>query len=382
MTPAAPTSPRRTVLAAKPSVTQREIDYVTDAVTNGWGTACYDYLNRFSDALRAFFGVPHVWPTSSCHGALHIALKALGIGPGDEVIVPDLTWTGSVFPVSWLGATPVCVDSLATSWCIDPEAIAAAITPQTRAIIVVHLYGNLCDMDAIMAIGRQHNIPVIEDAAEAVGSEYHDRPAGAIADMGVFSMHGTKTLTTGEGGVLLCNREAYVEAINTIESQGRKPGKHIMFWVDEIGLKYKMSNIQAALGLGQVERAAELIDAKRRVFDWYRSVLMEWPDIALNPEPSGCRNSYWQPTVMFGASWAMNEARRNALVTAVNAAGVNIRPVFYPVSKLPMYDACPHNRVAYDLHGRGINLPSYFDMTRDDADYVLQILHGKLTSAE
>ncbi len=371
MTPPDTTTPMRTILAAKPSITQHEIDYVTDAVTHGWGAACYDYLNRFSDALRDYFGVPHVWPTSSCHGALHIALMALGIGPGDEVIVPDLTWTGSVFPVSWLGATPVFVDSLPASWCIDPAAIEAAITPQTRAIIVVHLYGNLCDMDAIMAIGRAHNIPVIEDAAEAVGSEYKGRPAGAIGDMGVFSMHGTKTLTAGEGGALLCNRPDFVEAISTIESQGRTPGKHIMFWVDEIGLKYKMSNIQAALGLGQFERADELIDAKRRVFEWYRDAVAEWPDITLNPEPPDCRNSYWQPTIMFGESWGMDETRRNALVQAVNALGVNIRPVFYPVSKLPMYDAAPGNRVAYDLHGRGINLPSYFEMTRDDVDYVL-----------
>ncbi|NQU41450.1 MAG: DegT/DnrJ/EryC1/StrS family aminotransferase [Lentisphaerae bacterium] len=372
----------RTILAAKPSITQREIDYVTDAVTTGWGAQCYDYLNRFSECLREYFDVPHVWPTSSCHGALHIGLKALGVGPGDEVIVPDLTWTGSVFPISWLGATPVFVDALESSWCISPASIIAAITPRTRAIVIVHLYGNLCDMDAIMEIGRAHGIPVIEDAAEAVGSEYHGRKAGSIGDMGVFSMHGTKTLTSGEGGALLCNRDDLVESIATIENQGRKPGKHIIFWVDEIGLKYKLSNIQAALGLGQFERAGELVGAKRKIFDWYQTLLADWDDIALNPQPEGCLNSYWQPTIMFGESWGMTEVRRNALVTAVTSVGVGIRPLFYPVSKLPMYEPAPQNHVTYALHGRGINLPNYFDMTQDDVAYVLATVRERLGPTE
>ncbi len=360
------------ILAAKPSITELEIGYVNDAVANGWGEQCYDYLIRFKERLQEYFAVSEVWLTSSCHGALHIVLQALGVKTGDEVIVPDLTWMGSVVPVSWLGATPVFVDSLPESWCIDPDKIRASITERTKAIIVVHLYGNLCAMDEIMEIGREYGIPVIEDAAEAVGSEYKGRKAGSIGDFGVFSMHGTKTLTAGEGGALLSNREDYRERISIIESQGRRPQKHIHYWVDEIGLKYKMSNLQAALGLAQFERAEELIASKRRIFDCYRELLVSLADIMLNPEPQGCLNSYWQPTIIFGKSWQMTYEKRNALIDVVNARGVAIRPLFYPVSNFPMYTPCLSNTVARDLAPRGINLPSYYELTEEDCQRVVQ----------
>ena len=158
----------RKILAAKPSITDLEIAYVTDAVSNGWGERCYDYLNRFKISVSDYFSSSHVWPTSSCHGALHIVLKSLGVGPGDEVIVPDATWTGSVFPISWLGAKPIFVDVLPDTWCIDPQAVKAAISKHTKAIVAVHLYGNLCEMDELLEIGNQYQIPLIEDAAEAL----------------------------------------------------------------------------------------------------------------------------------------------------------------------------------------------------------------------
>jgi perosamine synthetase len=361
----------RKILFAKPSITQREIDYVNDAVSNGWGDNCYDYLNRFRDKLKDYYDVPYVWPTSSCHGALHILLMALGIGRGDEVIVPDMTWIGSVAPISWLGATPVFVDVLEDSWCIDHTLIEKAITARTKAIIAVHPYGNLADMDEIISIGKKFNIPVIEDAAEAVGSEYKNKKAGSVADFGVISMHGTKMITTGEGGAILCKREDLVEKISIIEGQGRKPKKHIHFWVDEIGLKYKLSNIQAALGLAQFERADEIVDRKRQIFSWYRELLKDTEDIMLNPEPTGTRNCYWQPTVIFGDSWGMTLEKRNMLIDELNMRQVALRPLFYPVSMFPMYEDCKKNIVSYKIFSRGVNLPSYYEMTKDDVAYVI-----------
>jgi len=207
----------------KPSITDLEIAYVTDAITNGWGDHCYDYINRFTETLKSCFGLNHAWPTSSCHGALHIVLMALGIGPGDEVIVPDITWIGSVSPIVWLGAKPVFADILRDTWCIDPVSIEKRITEKTKAIIVVHLYGNVCDMDPIMAIAHKHNIPVIEDTAEAVGAEYHGVRVGSIGDFGVFSFHGTKTFTTGEGGAIISNRDDLADKISTICNQGADP---------------------------------------------------------------------------------------------------------------------------------------------------------------
>ncbi len=359
------------ILPAKPSITKLEIDYVTDAVTNGWGERCYDYVERFKKCVKNYFGVKHAWPTSSCHGAMHIALMALGIGPGDEVIVPDITWgSGTVSPVTWLGAKPVFVDIQRDSWCIDPESIEKSITSKTKAIVVVHLYGNLVDMEKVIKIAEKHNIPVIEDAAEGFGSEYRGKKAGSIADFGVFSFHGTKTVTTGEGGVLISNRDDLVEKVSTIENQGRKPGAKL-FWNDETGLKYKMSNIQAALGVAQFERSGELVEKKRTVFNWYRNALLKFKDIELNQEPSDCKNSYWQPTIVFGKSYGFDEEKRNELLTSLNNAGVGIRPFFYPVSMMPMFESVRENVVSYDIYGSGINLPSYHEMDESDVAFVV-----------
>ena len=176
---------------ARPSITQLEIDYVADAVTNGWGAHCYDYIHRFEKAFRAHLNVKHAIATSSCTGALHMGLAAIGVGAGDEVILPDSTWIASAAPITYLGATPVFVDVLPESWCIDPKQVEAAITPRTKAIMPVHLYGNLCDMDALLEIGRRHGIPVIEDAAEAIGSVWHGRRAGTLGLFGVYSFHGS-----------------------------------------------------------------------------------------------------------------------------------------------------------------------------------------------
>jgi perosamine synthetase len=367
----------RRILTAKPSIAQREIDYAADAVANGWGEDCYGYLTRFTEALQSYFGVEQAWPTSSCHGALHMVLMALGVGPGDEVIVPDATWTGSVFPITWLGATPVFADVLPDTWCIDPQAVERLITGKTKAIVPVHLYGNLCEMASLVAIGKAHDIPVIEDAAEAIGSEIDGRKAGAIADFGVFSFHGTKTLTTGEGGAILSNRRDLDDAIRAIDAQGRVPGAE-RFWVDRVGLKYKMSNVQAAIGLAQFERADELVASKRRVFQWYREALIDLSDVTMNPEPPGTLNSYWQPTVIFGQSYGMTVDKRNRLMQRCIDLGVEVRPFFYPVSSLPMYSDVPSNTVARRLSASGLNLPSYHELSRDDIFFVVDTLKQSL----
>ena len=356
------------ILAAKPTITELEVKYVTDAVRNGWGENCYSYLNKFKSLVSEYLGVDFVCPTSSCHGALHILLMALGIGRDDEVIVPDATWVGSVFPISWLGAKPVFVDILESTWCIDPVKIEEAITPKTKAIIAVHLYGNLCEMDELLAIGAKYGIPVIEDAAEALGSEYKGKKAGSIGDFGVFSFHGTKTLTTGEGGAIVSSRsDNVIEKIGIIESQGRCKGADL-FWVDEIGLKYKMSNIDAALGCAQFERADEIVAKKIEVFGWYKEVLGGWDDISLNHEQEYVKNSFWMPTIVFGDSYDVD---CKGLIREANEGGIALRPFFYPVSNFPMYDDKLSNKVSYKLSTKGINLPNYYSLTASNIEYVV-----------
>jgi perosamine synthetase len=356
----------------KPTITEREIAYVADAVSHGWGDRCYDYINRFTEVLKSCFSVKYAWPTSSCHGALHTVLMALGIGPGDEVIVPDITWIGSVSPIVWLGAKPVFADILRDTWCIDPISLERKITDKTKAIIVVHLYGSVCDMDSIRAIGKKYDLPIIEDAAEAVGSEYHGKRVGSIGDFGVFSFHGTKSFTTGEGGAIISNCSELADRISTICNQGRRPEQHIMFWVDELGLKYKMSNLDAALGVAQFERFDEIVNKKREIFGWYKDALAEVPDIAINVEHPGTKNLFWMPSIIFGDSYHFD---RDTLIKKMNAEGIGLRPFFYPVSMFPMFESAEDNVVSWSLYKTGINLPSYHDMKKEDvATVVFELL--------
>ena len=269
----------------KPSITDLEISYATDAAANGWGERCYEYITNFENKFLEHLGVKHAIATSSCTGAMHMGLAALGIGPGDEVIIGDINWIASAIPVVHLGAKPVFVDVLSDTWCINPSKVEAAITPSTKAIIAVHLYGNLCDMKALLSIGQKYGIAVIEDAAEAIGSEWHGKPAGSMGAFGTFSFHGTKTLTTGEGGMFVTQDDSLYEKVLSLSNHGRVRGQKKQFWSDIAGFKYKMSNIQAAIGCAQMERIKELIAGKRRVFKCYADHFIILP-IKMNPEPS------------------------------------------------------------------------------------------------
>ena len=206
------------ILYTKPSITNLEVKYATDAVTNGWGEQCYAYINRFEDSFRKHLNVRYAVATSSCTGALHMGMAALGVTTGDEVIMADTNWVATAAPIVHLGARPVFVDILPDSWCIDPDKVEAAITPNTKAILAVHLYGNLCNMDRLLAVGEKYGIPVIEDAAEAIGSVYHNKRAGSMGVFGAFSFHGTKTVTTGEGGMFVTSDAALFERVLTLSS--------------------------------------------------------------------------------------------------------------------------------------------------------------------
>ncbi len=367
------------ILYTRPSITSREVSYATDAAANGWGARCYDYLDRFEAAFSEHIHVPYAIATSSCTGALHMGLSALGVGPGDEVIIAESNWVASVAPVVYLGATPVFVDIRPDTWCIDPDRVEAALTPRTRAIIAVHLYGNMCDMSALQAIGERHNIVIVEDAAEALGSAWQDRKAGAIGTFGVFSFHGSKTLTTGEGGAFVTSDSALYEKVLSLSFHGRARGQTRQFWPDTIGFKYKMSNMQAAIGVAQMERVDELLGRKREIFERYSERLSGYNSISLNPEPAGTRNGYWMPTAVFTKQ---SRVTREILLAAFAAENIDARVFFWPLSALPCFPSAMHNIHAYDLPGRAINLPSYHDMTDDDIDRVVNVLTGTLGNSD
>lgn len=358
----------------KPSITELERRYAGDAAANGWGERCYEYIHRFEAAFRDHLGVTHAIATSSCTGALHMGLSALGVGPGDEVILGDINWIASAAPITYLGAKPVFVDVLPDSWCIDPARVEAAITPRTRAIIAVHLYGNLCDMDALLDIGARHGLPVIEDAAEAIGSVYHGRRAGSIGAFSTFSFHGSKTVTTGEGGMFATNDGELYERVLTLSNHGRSRHEARQFWPEVIGFKYKMSNVQAAIGCAQMERIDELIEGKRRVFEAYAAHLAGLP-VRMNPEPEGTRNGYWMPTIVVDEDVGFD---RDALLREFRANDIDGRVFFWPLSTLPMFEETSANPVSYGLFRRAVNLPTYHDLTDGEIARVAAIVSRQL----
>ena len=361
---------RNQIYYTKPSITELELSYANDAAKNGWGSSCYDYILKFEELFRQFLGVKYAIATSSCTGALHMGLAALGISNGDEVIVGDMNWIASVSSICHLGGIPVYVDIEPDSLCLTPDSVEKAITSRTKAILAVHLYGNLCDMDSLLFLGKKYNIPVIEDSAEAIGSVYHGRRAGSLGLFGCFSFHGTKTLTTGEGGIFVTNNRKLFDKVLALSNHGRTRTQSKQFWPELVGFKYKMSNIQAAIGCAQIERIESLVKRKREIFNTYKKHLDNLP-ITLNPEPEGTINGYWMPTVIVEDTVRFS---RDSLLNSFKSNNIDARVAFWPLSSLPMFSRVAENKVCYHLHARAFNLPSYHDITEDDINRVCKII--------
>jgi len=367
---------------AGPWITQHEIDLVSEAAATAWYGNANRFQRRFEEAFATYIGRRFAIALPSCTSAIHLALLAIGVRAYDEVIVPEATWIATSAPISYVGATPVFADINPQSWCLSSRSFEQRITPQTRVVIPVNLYGGMPDYDALLDLAARERIVVVEDAAESVGSVYRGRRAGSFGTASVFSFHGSKTLTTGEGGMLLTDDESLYQACRVIADHGRRPGDRA-FWNAEIGQKYKMSSLQAALGLAQLERVEELVEKKRRIFGWYREALNDARGITLNAELDGTTNSVWMVTAILdpGLGWT-----KEALGAALAAEGIDTRPFFYPLSSLPAYAGSPHaavapqrNRVAYDICARGINLPSALSLTRDQVEFVCECLQRTLT---
>lgn len=372
----------RSIPVAAPWITETEISYVTDAARTAWRERAYVYHERFERDFATYTGRAHAIALPSCTSALHLALAALGIGPGDEVIVPDATWIASSAPVSYVGATPVFAEVEPDSWCLSPTSFEACIGPRTRAVIVVDLYGNMPDMDAVLEVAEHCKIEVIEDAAEALGSEYRGRRAGGFGAASTFSFHGSKTLTTGEGGMLVTDCDDLHERALRLRDHGRPPGdRH--FRNDEVAFKYKMSSLQAALGLAQLHRVEELVAAKRRIAHSYMERLEPRGDLSLNSEASGVKSTFWMVTALLPTDAPID---RDAVMTSLRERGIDTRPFFRPLSSLPAYVGSPdsirarrENRVAYELAPRGINLPSGPDIEEVDIERVCEALDEVLS---
>lgn len=369
---------------AGPWITELEVGYVTDAARNAWYERAGEYPHRFEDAFAKHVGRRFAISLPSCTSGIHLILAALGIGHGDEVIVPDATWIASAAPITYVGATTVFADVDSLTWCLDVDRSRDLVTPNTKALIAVDLYGGTPELQLLERLAADHGLALIEDAAEAVGSRRDGRPAGNFGLASVFSFHGSKTLTTGEGGMVATDNVELFERMLILRDHGRPVGDSDFFNGD-VAFKYKMSALQAALGLAQLERLPELVEKKRQVFGWYEQAFAGLDGLIMNAEPAGSYNSYWMITMLLDSSL---EIQASALRRYLHEQGIDTRPFFHPLSSLPAFAKSPHAErsrkqdvVSYDLASRGLNLPSGLLLQERDIARVADAVKSVLTTA-
>lgn len=359
------------IYMAGPQVTEADIEIVLDALRNGWyGKDAYKYVEKFETKFAQFHNRKFALMTPNCTSAIHLYLSAIGIGSNDEVIVPDVTWVASAAPIVYLNAKPVFADVSDENWCLTTKSIDAQKTQKTRAVISVDLYGNMPDYDSIEEYCRTNNLILLEDAAEALGSKYKNRRAGSFGDASVFSFHRTKTITTGEGGILLLDDEDIYNRAKFLRDHGRSPGT---YFNTEVTYKYMPSNLAASLGYAQFLRLDELVNKKRRIWSEYSELLKSFEFVKLNPEPAGIFNSVWSTVLVTDFNSGLT---RDIIMKEFESRGIPSRPFFYPLTQLPAftnYISQKNNNqpVALNLSEHGVCLPSALNLESNQIQKVV-----------
>lgn len=351
---------------SQPSLGALERKYLLDAFDSGWISSIGHYIDDFEKSFAAYCGTKHAVATSNGTVALHLSLAGLGIGPGDEVIVPDLTFVATANAVRYTGAKPVFVDIDRETLCMDPELFEHAITRRTKAVLPVHLYGHPADMDKIEAIAKAHGIAVVEDGAEAHGARIGTRRVGSFGTCCAFSFYANKLITTGEGGMITTDDDELVAHLRYLRDHAMS--KTRKYFHTEVGYNYRTTNLQAAIGFGQMQRIDDLLAKKREIFERYEKNLAGLEGTWLNRTRDGYTNSYWM--VCFSAEkW--DEASRSVFMAALKEQGVDSRPFFCPMTDMPMYESRKvRTPISHELAYKGINLPSFGDMTMEQVDHV------------
>ena len=369
------------ILTAGPYINERELEYGLDAIKNGWNHHHSDYIAKFENAMAQYCGTKFALATSSCTGAMHLTLVAMGITYGDEVIVPETTWVATATAVCYTGAKPIFCDVDKKTWTMCPKSLESKITSKTKAIMPVHIYGHPCDMDPIMAIAKKYNLKVIEDAAQSLGSEYNGRRTASFGDAGCFSFQGAKAVVTGEGGMFLTSDEELYNKVRFYWDHGRDP-KGTLSPI-AIGYKYKMSNVQAAIGLAQIEKIDEIVAKKRQIFSWYRDRLQDMPELQLNAEESWARNIFWMSTIVLGDQIKLSSTEFRA---KLKERMIDSRPTFAALSHSPVPEFTKSDSPnAVWIGERGINLPSGHLRTEEEIDYIcshIKDIIGKKSNSE
>lgn len=362
---------KKFIPVAVPNLSGNEKKYVNDCIDTTWISSNGEYINKFENKFKEYIKSKNA--LACCNGtvALHLPLIALGLQPGDEVLVPSFTYIATANAVRYCGATPVFVDCLEDTWNIDPVDAEKKITKKTKGIIPVHIYGNPCDMDSIMKIARKYKLFVLEDAAECHGAKYKGAMAGTIGDAGIFSFFGNKIITTGEGGMIVTNNDQVYNHIKQLRGQGQDLNRR--YWFTEIGYNYRMTNIEAAIGLAQLENINTHINDRKKVASWYIEELSQIQDkLEFQKITEGADNVWWMFSILIKSNVNIT---RDELMQKLAEYGIETRPLFYPMHIMPVYKnenaRCP---VSESIASRGINLPTHAKLSKEDVHYICETI--------
>lgn len=368
------TSKNKFIPVCEPVIGKREARYVLDCLRTGWISSQGRYAEEFAPRFAEYCGVRYGILTSNGTTALHLALAALGVGPGDEVIIPAFTMIATAFAVVYTGAKPVLVDSEPETWNIDVTQIERKITSKTKVILPVHIYGHPCDMDPIRRLAKKHHLWVVEDAAEAHGAEYKGRRCGSLGDMGCFSFYANKIITMGEGGAVVTNNQRLAERLNLLHDLAHSPKKR--FSHIAVGFNYRLTNLQAAIGLAQLEQIAKFVEARRRNAAFYNRYLAGVKGLWRPAEKDWARNVYWMYGITIGKEFGMS---RDDLMAALAKQGIGTRAFFTPMHQQPVFKKLgwfknEHYPVAERLGREGLYLPSGSGLTRSQIEVVCRVI--------
>jgi perosamine synthetase len=367
---------RTHIAVTNPLFDEHEIELLNECIITGWVSSGGAFVTKFENMVADYCGTKYAVSCSSATSGLHLALLAHNIGPGDEVIVPSLSFIATANAVTYTGATPVFVDSQRSTWNIDPDLISAAITSKTKAIMPVHLYGHPADMDPINQIAKRHNLIVIEDAAEAQGAKYNKQMVGSLADVAVFSYFGNKIITTGEGGMIVTDDAQIAEKCRILRDHGMS--KNRRYWHEVVGYNYRLTNMQAALGVAQMGKIDKIISRKKEIAQEYRKHLGGLPYVILPSNMDWADSVYWLYTILIDDD--LPGVCVEKLIQALKQQGIDSRPIFPPMHKQPIYETGLALPICESISRRGISLPSAPDIRDDDIAGICDVIKRELGS--
>ena len=358
----------RRIPVYQPFLNGNEKVYVNECLDSSWISSRGEFIDRLESKFSEILNIENATSVSNGTVAIHLALLALGIGKDDEIIVPTLTYVATVNSIAYVGGVPIFVDAKKDTMNIDVDLIESKITEKTKAILAVHLYGNPCDMEKLIEICNKHNLYLIEDAAEALGTKYKDKYVGSFGDIATFSFFGNKTITTGEGGMVASNNKALIERVAYLKNQSVSLDRQ--YWHAEVGYNYRMTNICAAIGLGQLEQVNEILEKKKILVHWYKQHLSN-TNLNFQVTQEYGVNSFWMVTVT-----AKDEKSCNLIRDFLSENGVETRPIFVPMHIMPSHKEDNIYPISEELGRTGFNLPSYPGLEEGDVKHICDLINA------